>query len=302
MTIRIVTDSTSDLPPAVVQAYNITVIPAYINFDGKSLKDGIDISRQQYYEMLPGCNPLPQTSSPSLTDFSQVYEKLTQEGAAEILSIHVAGAYSSVVNNASIAAAQAHSVPVTVVDSRSVTMGMGLLVIEAAKALQDGSTMSEVLAMLEQKIPSTYIFAALDTLDYMRRGGRISHLQYSVASLLGIHPVVILNNNTLHLELHRLRRKAVNRIIELGCGKELPEQVAVMHADSPERAAEVQQQVKALCGMDAYIGEANPALGTHVGPGAVGVICIKKPGASEQHQASPLGIIFRKITSLAGKD
>jgi DegV family protein with EDD domain len=302
MTIRIVTDSTSDLPPDVAQAYGITVIPAYINFDGKSLKDGIEISHQQYYEMLPGCNPLPQTSSPSLTDFSQVYERLTQEGATEILSIHVAGAYSSVVDNASVAAAQSHSVPVTVVDSRSVTMGMGLLVIEAAKAVESGGAMPDVLAMLEQKIPRTYIYAALETMDYLRRGGRISHLQHSVASLLGIHPVVILNNSILHLELFRLRKKAVERILELGCGIEPPEQVAVMHANAPERAAELYQQVKAICGKDAYIGEANPALGTHVGPGAVGVICIKKTAAPDHHPGSPLGAIFRKITSLAGKD
>ena len=172
MTVRIVTDSTSDLPGDIIARYGIGVAPLYINFDQESYQDGVDISREDFYRRLPDCDPLPTTAAPGIPTFTQIYETLAAGGATAIISIHIAASLSATVNVARVAAKQA-SIPVTVLDSGSLTMGAGFLVWEAAKAAAEGRPLDEILPELEAQSARTHVFAALDTLEFLRRGGRL---------------------------------------------------------------------------------------------------------------------------------
>ena len=190
MTIRIVTDSTCDLPQATIDRYGITVLPLHIHFGQQSMLDGIEITRAEFYERLPGCNPAPTTAAPGAEVFKRTYEKLERAGATEILSIHISATLSAVTDVAHTAAKEYHGAPVTVVDSQQLSMGVGFVVEAAAEAAAEGLPLREVLERIEERIQRTHVFAALDTLEYLRRSGRMNGVIAGIGSLLQIKPIL----------------------------------------------------------------------------------------------------------------
>jgi DegV family protein with EDD domain len=277
MSIRIVTDSNCDLPQAMVDEYGITVVPMYINIGAESYLDGVTMSRQEFYEGLPHFDSHPMTSVPGPGTFIETFDKLAAEGAIEILAIHIAGSLSAMVNSARLAAEEWDKLPVTVFDSGNLTLGTGLQVLAAARAAAEGRGMGEIVPLLEDQAARTYCFAALDTVEFLRRSGRLTRFQSSLASVLRIKPLLKMNNGEFEMERVRTRKAALARVIELLSGLGSLEELALVHTHAPEEAEALGREASYLDpeGVLSLSAEATPVIGTHIGPGAVGFVAIK---------------------------
>ncbi|MAT42690.1 MAG: hypothetical protein CL609_10135 [Anaerolineaceae bacterium] len=274
--IKIVTDSTCDLPIDIIQAYDITVIPCYVNMNGKSYLDGVELSRVSFFEQLPDADPLPTTSAPGIGSFINAYNDLASQGASGIISIHISKTLSNIVNIAKIASENFDAVPVRVIDSGQLSMGLGLLALTGAKKALNGGTLDEVVSHIEQKIPLTNSFAKLDTLDYLKKGGRLSDLQHSIVSLLDMKPITKMNNGESGLELVRTRKKAHLRFLEIAKNLGSAEMLGIIHANVPDLAEQVRLELKQIWpGVDPMISFVTPAIGAHVGPGTVCISSIQ---------------------------
>jgi DegV family protein with EDD domain len=277
MSIRIVTDSTCDLPAELIQKHNITVVPMYINVGSQEYRDGIDMTRQEFYEKLPEFKPAPMTAAPGPEVFRGVYESLAAEGATEILSIHISEKLSATVNVARRAAEETTRVPVTVFDARQLSMGTGFLAVTAAKAAAEGRTVSEILSLLEEQIARTYVFAALDTLEYLRRSGRMNGAVSALGKFLQVKPFLRMYNGNPVVEKVRTRKGAVQRLIDTLTELSPFEQVAVLYSGAADRAQAILQEVRRfLPDGKVIMEEITPTLGAHLGPGVLGFACIKK--------------------------
>jgi DegV family protein with EDD domain len=280
MSIRVVTDSTADIPTHLAEELGITVLPVYINIGENSYLDGVELTREAFYENLPTYDVHPKTSAPSLGSVVEAYERLAGEGATQILSIHVALTLSGVQNVAHAAAQAVKSVAVTVFDSRQLTLGLGFQALAAAKAAAAGRSMGEIVEMLQGMVHRIYAFAALDTLEYLRRGGRLSRVQASVGNLLRIKPLLRLYAGGLTLEKTRTTRGVLARLHQTVRDLAPLENLAVVHAGAREKADELWAQFRHYVpGIDTPImTQVTPAIGVHVGPGAVGLVCVRAEG------------------------
>ncbi len=275
MTIRIVTDSTCDLPAEVTREHGIAVIPVLIHVGSREYRDGIDLSRERFYGDLPGLKPTPTTAAPGQLAFQQTYERLAADGATEILSIHISHRLSAVVDIARRAAQETTSAAVTVFDSCQLSLGTGFEVQSAAQAIRDGRTMNQVLEMLHAQIARTHVFAALDTLEYMRRGGRMNGTIAALGDLLQIKPILKMYQGEPTAERVRTRAHALKRLKELLAERAPFERVALVHTDAEARAQALLEEVRgALPGGEIWMQEINPVLGAHIGPGVIGFACI----------------------------
>lgn len=278
MTIRIVTDSTSDLPPALAAEHGITVVPCYINIGQESYLDGAGLSRAEFYRRLPDYDPLPTTAAPGIGRFAQVYENLAKEGASEVISIHAYSKFSNLCNTAQLAADTINTIRVTIVDSMQVSMGIGFIAVAAARAASAGHSMNEILALLKDRIGRTYLFAALDTLEFLRRSGRVNRLLAGLGNLLQVKPVVVLNRGNLTIERVRTYRRSIEYLIKLLGSISPLEELVLAHAHAPERLEELRRQAQHLfpAGLTPEAVEVTPIIGTHTGPGAVGFLCVSR--------------------------
>lgn len=272
MSIMIVTDSTSDLPVEMINKHNITVIPCFVNIDGESYLDGVEISRKAFYEQLPDAKQPPTTSAPGPGVFHETYKSLIELGATAIFSIHITQKFSNICNVARLAAEQIHEVPIHVIDSGNLSMAEGLVVLAAAQAAQSGASEEEVLRIVDKSIVQANAFAKLDTVDFLQRSGRLSNIQHGIISLLDIKPILRMNNHLAKMDIVRTRKKAFNRVVEMA--KQMAPNASlfgITHANVPEQVEELIQQLKqAIPNLpEPMISEVTPALGTHVGPGAL---------------------------------
>ena len=215
MPVRIVTDSTCDLPPEVIAEHRISVVPRDINFDTQSYLDGVDLSREDFYLRLPSSNPPPTTSAPGTDSFIEVYRRLISEGASGILSIHVGSALSNTFNVALMASRAVTDVPLRVFDGGQITLGTGFLAVHAARMATLGASLDEIAASVEALATRTHAFAALDTLEFLRRGGRVSLVQFSVGTMLRIKPLLKMHAGRVVADRARTRRRAIDRLIVL---------------------------------------------------------------------------------------
>jgi DegV family protein with EDD domain len=277
MSIKVVTDSTADIPQHLAEELDITILPVYINIGENSYLDGVELTREAFYENLPTYDPHPKTAAPALGSVVEAYERLADEGATQILSIHVALTLSGVQNVAHAAAQAVRSVAVTVFDSQQLTLGLGFQALAAAKAAAVGRSMGEIVGMLQDMVRRVYSFAALDTLEYLRRGGRLSRVQAGVGSLLRIKPLLLLYQSALILEKTRTTRGVLTRLHQSVRELASLENLAVVHAGAPEKARELWDQFRRFVPqIDApIVAQVTPAIGAHVGPGAVGLVCVQ---------------------------
>lgn len=278
MTIRVVTDSTCDIPAETAEQYGITIVPAYINIGEDSFLDGVELSRQQFYEQLPGYQTSPTTAAPATGAFAATYQKLAAEGAAEVLSIHVASSLSGVLNSARLGAESvAKTIAVTMFDSMQLSMGLGLQAITAAKAAAEGKTMAEIVALLEERRGRTHVFAQLDTLEFLRRSGRVNWAEFGIGTLLRIKPLVHVYNGEVKMrDKVRTSKKALAQMIAYAEELGQLESIALLHTHAPDRLDEFRQQTEHLypAGSRPLAVEVTPAIGAHVGPGGLGLACI----------------------------
>ena len=277
MVVRIVTDSSCDLPAEVVARYRICVVPLYIHVGNKDYLDGIDISRDEFYRNLPTYPEQPTTAVPSPQKFQVIYDSLIEEGASEVLSIHISSSLSAVFNVAEVAAKSITSAMVTVFDSRQLSLGTGFLVEKAAELALAGANVHEILTVLNEQIKRTHVFAALDTLHYLRRSGRMNSIVSTIGEFLQIKPILKMYDGKATAGRVRTRKSAIKSLVEM-LHKYYPfEKLAILHSDASDRARALQGDIlDILPDGEIWFEQINPVLGAHIGPGVVGFACISK--------------------------
>jgi DegV family protein with EDD domain len=277
MSIRIVTDSTCDLPENVIQELKITVIPLFINLFDKGYLDGVEITRKDFYTNLPNYSVHPTTGLPGLNVFTQAYQSLTSKGATEILSIHISKSLSSTIDVAHAAANEVDGITVTVRDSNQLSLGTGFQVETAARMALEGKSMEEILIALDDIMPRTYVAAGLQTLDYLRRSGRMNAFVAGLGSLLQLKPILTMKNGQPGSERVRTTAKAENRLIKMLEEHQPIERFALLHTNAPKEANAFRARIANLIpGSDIYSMDITPVIGAHIGPGAVGYALISE--------------------------
>jgi len=277
MNIRIVTDSTCDLPEEIVSQHSITVIPLTINVGDKSFLDGVDLTRSEFYAQLPNFNPHPKTAAPGSEVLTQVFERLADEGAQAILSIHISETLSTTVNSARIAAKQFKRIPVTVLDSSQLSLGLGFIVERAAQLAESGKEAQEIISTLKNLMNRTYVFAALRTLEYLRRSGRMSFALAKFGELIQLKPLLHMNLGKATAHRTRTHKRATARLLEWLAEYAPYEKLAILHAGVQEEAEALYQQARSCFPQSGVlITQITPVLGAHLGIGALGFACISK--------------------------
>jgi len=277
MTIRIVTDSTCDIPAETAARYGITIVPAYVNIGDGSYLDGVEISRPEFYRGLPKYPAQPTTAAPAPGAFTEVYKRLADEGATQILSIHVAKSLSGMLNAARLGAQEGGVPTVTLVDSQQLSMGLGLMVIRAAEAIDEGQSMDQIVMMLEKLAERTYVFGLIDTLEYLRRSGRVNWALFGVGTLLRIKPLVrVYKGQVEMIEKQRTSKRALRRFMRILADLGSLEAIALLHIRAVDRIETFRRQIKPFFPGDEIplTVEVTPALGAHIGPGGLGIACI----------------------------
>lgn len=276
--VRIVTDSTADIPKQICEQLGIEVIPLKVHFGEETYVDGETIHAEQFYGKLARADNLPTTSQPSPADFMQIYRQLlTADPADEILSVHLSAALSGTYQSAVLAKSMlGEENRLHIVDSRSASYGIGNLVVAAAHAAAEGRSAEEILKLIEWGREHTGLFFIVDTLEYLQKGGRIGKASALIGSLLNIKPILSLDKEGVVISVDKIRghKKAMTRAVEMlasyrAVGKF---QLGVAHANSPQTADECLRLLREQFGVDdVLITSIGPVIGTHVGPGTVAV-------------------------------
>jgi DegV family protein with EDD domain len=255
----------------------IQILPLFIHVGNRDYLDGINMTREEFYKGLPTFSDHPTTAVPSLIKFRALYDTLADEGASEVLSIHISSTLSAILNVARSAAEETKSVPVTVLDSRQLSLGTGFLVQMAAEMAQAGSSVREILPVLEDQIMRTHVAAALDTLHFLRRSGRMSGVISTTGELLQIKPILKMYDGVSGVERVRTRKKALKRLVEMLHAYGPYEKLAFLHSEALEQAQALQDEVRELLpDGEIYFEMINPVLGAHIGPGVVGFAGVSK--------------------------
>ena len=277
MSVRIVTDSTCDLPAETISRYGIHIVPLYINVGSQGYLDGIDISREEFYTRLPFFSTHPTTAVPSTERFGAAYNALADEGASEVLSIHISTALSGIVDVAHVAARETTSTHVTVIDSRQLSLGTGFLVETAAKMAEVGSSVDEILRALDNQVQRTRVFAALDTLEYLKRSGRMNKYVAGVAALLQIKRIRTMHDGKPGPERVRTQDRALKRVVERLAVAGTLERVAMVHTHASEDILARLSSMSAnlLPQRSILTVDITPVIGAHIGPGAVGFAVVQ---------------------------
>jgi DegV family protein with EDD domain len=277
MTIRIVTDSTCDLPQEILDRYQIAVIPVYIHIGDQSYRDRIDLTREQFYSQLPESDHPPWTGAPAPAQFEQVYRALIAEGAAEILSIHISASLSAILDQARAATQTIDEIPITVFDARQLTLGTGYSVLKAAQLAAAGQSSDQIVTALQDQARRTHVFAVADTLEYLRRSGRVSRLVSGLGNLLQIKPLLKMHDGSATSEKVRSDRKALERLVELVEGLGVLERLDLVHTSALDQANALYERVKHLRPPDQppLTVRVTSVIGAHVGPCCFGVACIQ---------------------------
>ena len=285
MTLRIVTDSTCDLPREAIQALGITVVPLSILFGDEELLDGVDIQAEQFFRRLERDPTMPTTAQPSPALFTRAYQRLVEEGATEILSIHLSAKLSGTLESARQGAQGVEGARIDFLDSATVSLGLGIGVMEAAKAARAGASLDEAKALTADIFRRTHIFVTLDTLEYLRRGGRMSRGQELLGTLLKVKPVLsVENGEVIPVGRVRTRQRAVEDIISRCADLRPVEHLFVIHSTTPDEANYVRDRIAALdTGAAITVGRITPVIGVHGGPGVLGVGVVTAP--DEQSRA-----------------
>jgi DegV family protein with EDD domain len=276
--IALVTDSSVNVPAGMQEQCGMHVVPLNVIFNGQTFRDGVDITPTRFYDLLGAASELPTTSQPSAGDFVEVYSRLSQEADA-IVSIHLSELLSGTTKSALAAREQVKDIPIEIVDSRSVSLGLGFMVMSAARAIEEGRALPEVVAGVERLIPKINIIFVVDTLKYLHMGGRIGGASAMLGSALRIKPLLHINEGEVcPLERVRSKCRATERMLEIMAERLHAEngdgllRAAVVHADREDEAIELNEQVLSrFQPAESFLTDLTPAVGTHAGPGTLGL-------------------------------
>ena len=272
--ITIVTDSTSDIPDDLLEKYQINVVNNLLTIEGKSYLDRVDISRQDFYERLPGFKTFPTTATASSGVYQLLYEKLFHQGFDLILSIHASSKLSGIINAANIAA-QLFDNRVKVIDSESISLGLGFQVLSAMEGVIKGLSLERILEHLDSVRRRIRVVAMLDTLEYIRRSGRVGWVRARLGDMLRIKPLVELRNGLVFsLGEARTYRKGIYRLIEILKNFGPLENLAILHTNAEQEADNLFNLIKSNYHGSPIFINVTTVIGSHVGPNGLGFVAM----------------------------
>jgi DegV family protein with EDD domain len=299
MSVRIVTDSTADLPPQLAQELGIAVVPVYVRFGDKSYLDGVEIGYDELYDKLINSPVHPSTSQPTPVDFAKVYQELSRE-TDEIISIHVSGKLSGTYSSAQQGKKLVDSkTNITVIDSESVTMGLGIIAISAARLALLNDNLAGILEDIKQTKSNLHLLGALDTLKFLAIGGRIGRARALLGSVLNVKPLITIRNGEISpVGNVRTHTKAVEKLFEFVKGASNIQDLAIIHNTTPDEAIRLKDRLSSFVGIDRlYMARLGPALGVHAGPGMLAVAIKNDAGKTESKE--PVPSLFTKKISVS---
>jgi DegV family protein with EDD domain len=266
--VKVVTDSACDLEDSVVAELGITVVPLSIRFGSEEYIDRVTLSPQEFYDKMAASPTLPETAAPSPGAFEQAFRAALDGGADGVVCVNLSGALSATIQSAQNAARAIGDAPIRIVDSRSVTSGLGSQVVAAAQAAQAGKSLDDVAGIVEDMVPRTRVFGTLDTLDNLKKGGRVGNAQALIGQLLSIKPMIEVRDGVVEeAGKPRTRGKAIRQLAEKVRSHGAIENVYVMHGLAPD----VDELVALLSDHSPTVGIIGATIGTHGGPRVLGV-------------------------------
>lgn len=271
--IRVVTDSACDLPDTLLTELGVGLVPLHIRFGAEELVDRTELSTKEFWARSAAAAALPETSAPSPGAFHQAFEQMAAEGATGVVCVNLSSRLSATIEAARQAANEvASGLPVRVVDSRSVTMGEGLVVVEAAERAASGGSLDEVAAAAEASVSQLKVYGVIDTLDNLRRGGRIGGAAALLGSMLAIKPVIEVRDGVVEQESkQRTRARSLRYLADKVRAAGPLRRFAVFGADAADFDAFLELLADVPSASARLVGDIGPVIGTHAGPGAVGV-------------------------------
>ncbi len=274
MTVRIVTDSSCDLPQAMADALGIRIVPLSVRFGDTEYIDRTTITATEFWSKCAASATLPETAAPSPGSFEETYRSLAAEGATSIVVVALSSDLSATMQSAELAArAVAPGIDVRIVDSRNASMGLGLTVLACAELAKTGASADEVVARAQSVIPRTRVFAALDTLDNLKKGGRIGGAKAMLATVMSIKPLILITNGLVEeAGKQRTRSKALAHLVDILRNQEVPiERLAVLNAQCADIDAFI-AMVKEVYTGEIIVGDIGAVIGTHAGQGTIGIV------------------------------
>ncbi|MDH3260564.1 MAG: DegV family protein [Acidimicrobiia bacterium] len=271
--VAVVTDSVAMLPEQLIRDLNIRVVPIVLNLDGRSYRDGIDLTTSEFYRLLATSGELPTTAAPSVGEFVRIFEEALT-GAEAVVAIHVSSQLTSVYSSALLAADSVGG-QVRVLDSQSATMAEGFVALAAARAARAAADLDAVVATAEEVRSKVRFFAFLETLEYLRRGGRVGGAAALMGNAIQLKPIIhVVDGQIAPLARPRTRRKATQAMLDIMSSEVAKQSVhaAVLHADRFDDAEDLRKRVENRfdC-LELYVTELTPVMGTHTGPGLLGL-------------------------------
>jgi len=274
MTVRIVTDSSCDLPQTMADSLGIRIVPLSVRFGDTEYIDRTTITATEFWTKCAASATLPETAAPPQGSFEETYRSLAAEGATAIVVVALSSDLSATMQSAVLAArAVAPGIDVRVVDSRNASMGLGLTVLACAELARTGASADEVVARAESVIPRTRVFAALDTLDNLKKGGRIGGAKAMLATVMSIKPLISITNGLVEeAGKQRTRSKALAHLVDILRNQEVPiERLAVLNAQCSDIDAFI-AMVKEVYTGEIIVGDIGAVIGTHAGQGTIGIV------------------------------
>ncbi len=270
--VRIVTDSSCDLPPALADEKGITVVPLTIRFGSEELVDRQDLTPAQFWAKCATSPVLPETAAPAPGAFQQAFAAAAESGADGVVCVNISSKLSATIQSAQAAANAMGDFPVRVVDSRSVTMGLGMIVLEAARAAAGGASLDEVVAVAERASSKNRVLGSLDTLENLKKGGRIGGAQALLGSLLSIKPVIEVVDGAVEPgPKQRTRSRALRWLADQVAAETAVDQLAVMHGAAPDVNDLLDMLAAGFPRDRIIVADIGPVIGAHTGPRVIGV-------------------------------
>ena len=272
MKLAIVTDSVSDISPKIAKELKITVVPLTVIFGTDQFLDGVELSNSEFFQKLETDPNHPSTSQPSPEAFVKTYEKLLKEGF-EILSVHVSAKLSGTINSAEQAIKSLDTNKIKIVDTGTASMAQGLVAMSAARAAKNAQSLDELADMAETTAKKTNVYVAMDTMEFLKRGGRIGKARAMLGSILNIKPIITTDNGEIvpHSRARTIKKAISSMINDMGDKNQIVE-VAVLHSTTPDLAKDVLTQIDAQnLNNPGTITEIGPVVGTHAGPGCLAI-------------------------------
>lgn len=269
--VRIVTDSSCDLSDEEVAELGIEIVPLSIRFGGEEFTDRTELSASEFYRRMAASDHLPETAAPAPGAFDTVFRRLFDDGADAVVAIHLSEALSATIQSSRTAAAAIDGGDIRTVDSRSITAGLGTQVLHAARAARDGASADEVVSITEALVPRTRVLGILDTLDNLKKGGRVGGAQALVGSMLSIKPAIDISTGEVkEAGKPRTRKKALQWLADQVLAHDTVDDLAIMHGDATDVDAMLDLLAPRFSRSDIRVGLIGAVIGAHGGPRVVG--------------------------------